>query len=100
MPNSAVEFHEAASAEYDAVFDWYLERSPDAALRFSAEVDRAIAQIREAPQRWATTPHNTRNFLLRKFPFTLVYRARANDLIQVLAVAHPSRKPEYWKSRV
>jgi hypothetical protein len=43
----SVEFHPEASAEYDAAFDWYLERSPDAALEFDAEVDRALAQIVE-----------------------------------------------------
>ncbi|MGH7490711.1 MAG: hypothetical protein ACREMY_34615 [bacterium] len=37
MPTSAAEFHEEASAEYDAAFDWYLERSPGAALKFDAE---------------------------------------------------------------
>ena len=53
MPTDAAEFHEEATAEYDAAFDWYLERSPDAALRFDAEVDRALAQIIAAPRRWA-----------------------------------------------
>lgn len=53
MRSKPAEFHEQASAEYDAAFDWYLERSPDAGLRFDAEVDRALAQIIQAPQRWA-----------------------------------------------
>jgi len=30
----SVEFHDEASAEYDAAFEWYLERSPDAAIKF------------------------------------------------------------------
>jgi len=49
MPTNAAQFHEEATAEYDAAFDWYLERSPDAALKFDAEVDRALAQIIQAP---------------------------------------------------
>ena len=55
MPTSAAEFHQEATAEYDAAFDWYLERSPDAALKFDAEVDRALGQIIHAPQlcRWS-----------------------------------------------
>jgi toxin ParE1/3/4 len=99
MPSRIAKFHEEASAEYDAAFDWYLERSPDAALRFDAEVDRALAQIIQAPQRWAVGPHNTRRFLLRQFPFILIYRERQSD-IQILAVAHTSRKPAYWKERL
>jgi plasmid stabilization system protein ParE len=100
MPSKSAEFHGEASAEYDAAFDWYLERSPDAALRFDAEVDRALAQIIQAPQRWAAGPHSTRRFLLRQFPFTLIYRERRSGEIQILAVAHTSRKPGYWKVRL
>ena len=69
MPTKWAEFHQEATAEYDAAFDWYLARSPDAALKFDAEVDRALAQVIRAPQRWAVGPHFTRRFLLRQFPF-------------------------------
>jgi plasmid stabilization system protein ParE len=100
MPTSLAEFHDEATAEYEAAFDWYLERSPDAALGFDAEVDYALAQIIAAPRRWAAGPHSTRRFLLRKFPFTLVYRERVSGKIQILAVAHTSRRPGYWKGRL
>jgi plasmid stabilization system protein ParE len=96
----SVEFHLEASAEYDAAFDWYLERSPDAALEFDAEVDRALAQIVDAPRRWAAGPFSTRRFLLRRFPYILIYRERVIGDIQVVAVAHTSRRPGYWKKRL
>jgi plasmid stabilization system protein ParE len=101
MPaDSFVEFHDEASAEYDAAFDWYLERSSDAALKFDAEVNRAVAQIVEAPKRWASDAHFTRRFLLRRFPFVLIYRERVSENIQILAIAHTSRRPGYWKDRL
>ncbi len=100
MRSDAVNLHDEASAEYDAAFDWYLQRSPDAALNFDAEVERALSQIVEAPQRWALGPHSTRRFLLRKFPFTLIYRERPTGAIQIVALAHTSRKPGYWKHRL
>jgi hypothetical protein len=78
---------------------WYLERSADAAVEFDAEVDRALAQIVAAPRRWAAGPFSTRRFLLRRFPFTLLYRQIASGNIQVVAIAHTSRKPGYWKKR-
>src|ERR1700716_911759 len=68
MPTEA-EFHEAAAAEYDAAFDWYLQQSPEAALKVDAEVERALAHIIQAPQRWTASPHSPRRFLLRRFPF-------------------------------
>ncbi|MFY9558999.1 MAG: type II toxin-antitoxin system RelE/ParE family toxin [Terriglobales bacterium] len=100
MPTRALELHEEAGAEYDAAFDWYLERSLDAALKFDAEFDRALAEIAQAPHRWASGPYQTRRYLLRKFPFILIYRERTGVDIQILAVAHTSRKPGYWRGRI
>jgi toxin ParE1/3/4 len=99
MPTDSVEFHEDATAEYDAAFDWYLERSPDAALKFDAEVDRALAHILQSPQRWTSGPYSTRRFLLRHFPFIVIYRQLASAQIQVVAIAHTSRRPGYWMGR-
>lgn len=99
MPTKPLEFHDEASVEYDAAFDWYLERSPDAARDFDAAVNRALADIASAPQRWAAGLHSTRRYLLRRFPYILIYRERESD-IQIVAVAHTSRKPGYWKKRI
>jgi len=67
MPASAVDFHEEGAAEYDAAFDWYLQRSPEAALRFSAEVDQALVQITRTPRRWAQGAFQTASFWLNSF---------------------------------
>jgi plasmid stabilization system protein ParE len=100
VPNNTAELHDEAAAEYDAAFDWYLQRSPDAALKFDFEVQRAMVQIIQAPQRWAVGPHSTRRVLLRQFPFILIYRERPSGMIQIVAVAHTSRRPGYWKQRI
>ena len=42
--------------------------------------------------------HGTRKFLLRRFPYGVVYRI-TKSAIQVIAVAHGRRRPGYWKSR-
>ena len=99
MPTKQVTLHDEAGRDYDAAFDWYLERSPQAAVRFGEAVERALREIAAAPQRWARGSHGTRRFLLRGFPFLLIYRDH-NDEIQVLAVAHTSRRPGYWKTRI
>ena len=99
MPTEA-EFHEEAAAEYDAAFDWYLQQSPEAALKFDAEVERALAHIIQAPQRWTAGPHSTRRFLLRRFPFIMIYRVLTSVDIQIVAIAHTSRRPGYWRGRI
>src|SRR5713101_7988860 len=98
MTSKAVEFHEEASFEYAAAFEWYFERSKLVASRFAGELDRAIAQVAEASQRWPTGVHGTRKFLLHRFPFAVIYRELPSK-IQVLAVAQGHRRPGYWKQR-
>ncbi len=45
MTSKAVEFHEEASLEYAAAFEWYFDRSEPVASRFSGELERAITQL-------------------------------------------------------
>ena len=99
MGSKEVQFHEAASLEYEAAFAWYFERSERAALRFAREVERAVASIAEAPERFPFGVQDTRRLLLQRFPFAVVYR-ELPSVIQVLAVAHGRRRPGYWKKRV
>ena len=98
MPTKTVELHEEAAADYDAAFDWYLERSPDAARDLDSEFERALGQIEHSPERWARGSHKTHRFLLKRFPYLVIYREKGT-IVQVLAVAHTSRKPDYWKNR-
>jgi toxin ParE1/3/4 len=100
MRTDFAEFQHEAATEYDAAFEWYLERSPEAALKFDSEVERALAQIVQAPKRWALGSHSTRRFLLRHFPFVLIYRERPSAGVQIVALAHTSRKPGYWTARL
>lgn len=100
MAADKITFHDEAAAEYDAAFDWYLARSPDAARRFDTEIHHALKQILQSPKRWAVAPSGTRHYLLRKFPFILVYRDLSEENVQIVAVAHTSRKPGFWKHRI
>ena len=61
MASKEVEFHEEASSEYEAAFDWYFARSELAASKFTEELSRAINLIAEAPQRWPDNIDGTRN---------------------------------------
>ena len=74
MMANPIEFHEAAAAEYEAAFAWYLERSEIAATRFAQEVNRCLDLISAAPHRWSAHTHKTRRLVLRHFPFAVVYR--------------------------
>src|SRR6266545_4162340 len=85
VPPPSVRLHPNAIAEAKAAYAWYAERNPSAANAFISELDHAISQIQTDPERWTMHLHGTRKFLLRRFPYEVVYR--------------PQRRPGYWKAR-
>jgi plasmid stabilization system protein ParE len=98
MAQPLVTIHPKAVAEAREAVKWYRERSQAAADSFVAEMDHAIERIIEAPDRWPPCIGGTRRYLLHRFPFSIVYR-KQGPAIQVIAVAHGHRKPDYWKTR-
>jgi plasmid stabilization system protein ParE len=93
-----VEVHPEAILEAQGAYRWYRARNDVAAEAFLAELDRAIELISESPMRWPSHLHGTRHFLLRRFPFGVVYR-EVGETLQIVAVAHGRRRPGYWKDR-
>jgi len=93
-----VEFHPEARAELTGAAEWYLARSATAAIEFAREVEHGIDRIGEFPERYPVTRKGWRRFVLLKFPFDLVYRI-LEGRIEIVAVAHQSRRPGYWKAR-
>lgn len=90
---------EEAIDEASSAYRWYRSRSPSAGAKFMHELDRGIEAIADAPERWPAHAHGTRRYLMRRFPYSMVYTAHGEKVV-VVAVAHTSRSPGYWRQRV
>lgn len=93
-----VEFHPAADIELRGGARYYEDRVPGLGEEFLAEVDRACALLAERQGLGPKLDAEHRRLALRRFPFGLIYRAKATS-VQIVAVAHRRRKPGYWKTR-
>jgi plasmid stabilization system protein ParE len=98
VPAERAWVHSEAIAEARAAREWYQARNAEAAQAFMAELDLAIQRIEEAPRQWPLYLADTRRYLLRRFPFFVVFR-EADDRVHILAVAHARRRPGYWIGR-
>lgn len=98
MPNE-IEFHEQAIFDLETATTWYERHSQWAARQFVIEVMDALDIIQASPDRWPLALDKTRKFLLKRFPFAIIYIERLS-VIQVIAVAHGRRNPGYWKDRL
>ena len=99
MADRSLVIHPAALEELQSALRWYLRRSEVATAKFVASVDRAIEAVTGSPSRWPIGDHGTRKFIVRRFPFAIIYR-ETEDSVQILAVAHGHRRPGYWKGRL
>lgn len=96
--NPEVEFHPAAEQELFDAEEWYAERSLIAARAFVQEVALVVERALAAPERWPLHLYGTRRIVFPRFPFSLIYRL-CGAHVQVVAVAHQSRRPSYWTDR-
>lgn len=92
------EFHPEAEQEFIEAAARYELDVPGLGTRFGAEVGRVIELLLDSPNIGAPIEAESRHFVLRRFPHSIVY-AVVSETLYILAVAHGSRAPGYWQSR-
>ena len=88
-----------ARREFLSEVAYYNGEETGLGARFTAAVEEATARAVAFPLSGSPASKSTRKVFVRDFPFAIVYRPDENGIV-VFAVAHHSRRPEYWQSRV
>jgi len=84
-----------AEKEIRKSFDWYEEQSNGLGFRFVNAIDDAVNSILKNPEAYQHRKGNTREFVVDKFPYIIVYRFMKNDnTIYILHIFHTSRNPK------
>ncbi len=94
-----LEFHPEAEMELIETAEYYELQVPGLGERFEAEVRRATDLLLKHPDIGSPADPHLRKFVLNRFPLTLYYSA-ISDVLRIEVVAHQSRRPGYWQSRV
>jgi plasmid stabilization system protein ParE len=94
-----VEFHPEAELELHETALHYDIRMSGLGRQFGAEVSRVIQLLLENPELGSRVDNHLRHFVLRRFPFSVIY-AVTPAVLYVVAVAHGSREPGFWQLRV
>jgi toxin ParE1/3/4 len=94
------EFHPAAEAEHLESVAYYESKRPGLGASYLAAFEAALETVCAAPSRYPIQRKpDIRKIPLKRFPFTVLVREH-DGVIQVLAVAHHRRRPDYWLGRV
>lgn len=90
-PDSERDLREAA--------DYYKERAGNALSQaLFTDFEYSIQLLMQHPRLGVLWLHGKRRFVMKHFPYTIIYTV-AEEEISVLAVAHHSRRPGYWRNR-
>jgi toxin ParE1/3/4 len=96
--------NEFAEDEIEYYIRRYEGESPGLGDQLWIEIQEATELISRYPQIGSFVPRvrirgGVRRFPLHHFPFVLVYREH-EEHVEIVALAHTSRKPSYWRSRL
>ena len=94
-----LEFHPEAELELIEAAVHYELQVPGLGGRFESELRRVTDLLLEHPEIGHPVAPDLRQFVLPRFPFTLFYSA-TSDAVRIEVVAHQSRLPGYWRSRI
>jgi hypothetical protein len=94
---------EEADSEFMEAAQWYEDQRSGLGEQFISEVIDAFIDIERYPQRFSRCSYRSSRELRRRtlehFPHSVVYEVRKSECV-IVAIAHPSRRPNYWKDRL
>ncbi len=91
-------FLDEAREEMLLTAEYYESKVPGLGADFLHQVQLALRQVLSFPEAGAQADAQTRRFLVKRFPFGVLYRIEPERIV-VVAVADLRRKPGYWRDR-
>ena len=88
-----------AREEFLAQVAYYNQVQPGQEACFAAAVEETTARALAFPLAGSPWHQGIRRVVLKTFPFSIASRPDADGIV-IFAVAHHSRRPGYWRSRV
>ncbi len=95
---TSVYFHPHAVDEMNHASAWYEKQQKGLGKRFLAAVQDCIQKIGINPASYPEVCPHFRRGIVHRFPFAVVYKTSRNH-IEIYAVMHLHREPEYWRYR-
>jgi toxin ParE1/3/4 len=96
--NFEIGYHPEAFAELLDAYDYYFKQSSFVADKFDGEVKRCEETISSDPLHYRQID-GMHKCVMINHPY-IIYYLVTDRIIQIIAVAHQRRKPDYWQHRL
>jgi toxin ParE1/3/4 len=99
----ALRIHRLAEDELTAAASWYEAKQAGLGVSLLDLIDNVVNRICSgslpgSPAPGVAMEKGARRVLLRRFPYSIVFYERKNEIV-IVAFAHSSRRPGYWRLR-
>jgi hypothetical protein len=99
-----IRIHDEAAIEGETAASWYEQKRPGLGLEFQEAVDAALDLLQDelipsTPLPGAAGKRGMRRFILTRFPYDVVF-IEVKDHVHVIAIAHHSKRPGFWRKRL
>ena len=99
-----IRIHDAATEEAAEAAVWYDREHPGLGAKFQNAIEAALDLLEHDVVPLASIPgsagaHRVQRLILRRFPYSVVVKEHDDELL-VVAFAHHSKRPGYWRERL
>ncbi len=94
-----VKFDSAAKSELIEAALYYDEQLAGLGDAFGRAVEFAISKVAAEPSRFPVVIDSIQRCRVTRFPYCIYFHVMS-DVLYIVAVAHHSRHPDYWKGRL
>jgi len=99
-----IRIHDAAAEEAAAAAAWYDRERPGLGAKFQIAIEAALDLLEQDVVPLASMPatagaYPVQRLILRRFPYSVVVKEHGDELL-VVAFAHHSKRPGYWRERL
>jgi hypothetical protein len=99
-----IHIHYEAAKEVEEAAAWYERERPGLGADFHEAAEAALDLLQEEVVPLVSLPGKAgalglKRLMLRRFPYSVVVRLTATEVF-VIAFAHNSRRPGYWRKRL
>ncbi len=92
-------YHPAAEVELWEAVEYYENCQVGLGHKFSRSFQEVLYLLDQHPFAWPQLTGEIRRCLVPRFPYAVIYQWHDQG-VEILAIMHLHRHPDYWKSRL
>ena len=94
-----IEYHPQTADDLNSALQFYEGERPGLGAECREEIYNAINRIKGSPTLYRKVEGEIRRCLVRRFPFSILYRVIGNEVVRILVIRHHRKHPRFGQSR-